>query len=78
MKKKIFYISIFLLFIILAGYNYRQYIPGIPSPFAKYHNTGNITVVADGERINVNGFELNYKSETGKIVESLILDNGEF
>ncbi len=78
MKKKIFYVIIFLLFIILVGYNYRQYIPEIPSRFAKYHNTGKITVVEDGERMNLNGLELNYKSETGEIIETLVLDNGEF
>ena len=70
MKKKILYVIVFLFFIILVGYNYRQYIPEIPSRFAKYHNTGKITVVSDGKEVDLNGVKLSYSIETGEGVNN--------
>ena len=78
MKKKLLYVVVFLIFIILVGYNYKQYIPEIPSRFAKYHNTGKISVVSDGKEVDLNGVKLSYSIETGECVETLILDDGDF
>lgn len=80
MKKKIIYIIIFFFFVIfvLFGLNYKQYIPEIPSRLALYHNTGNITVVTDGRKLDLSGIDLDYVYETGEVIETAVLNDGKF
>ena len=76
--KKILYPIIILLFVVFMGYNFKDYIPEIPSRFAKYHNIGKITATLDGKALDLSKTALNFKSEPIKVDEVLLTDNGEF
>ncbi len=67
-------IGLFLFF----GCGIKQYIPEIPSRLAKYHNTGNVTITVDGEKVNLNGVELLYKNDLGENIETVKLNDSGF
>ena len=79
MKKILIMLLVFILVVIAAvGSNLTQYIPELPSRFARYHNTGSISVIVDGKEVDLEGIPLTYIYETGDIIESINLVDSEF
>ncbi len=57
---------------------FKQYLPEIPSRLAKYHNTGEISVVMNGESIDIDKLELQFKSDSGETVETAKISDSKF
>ena len=63
MKKKVFVIVFVLLALVFLVFacDLKQYVPELPSRFARYHNTGSITVTQDGKVYDLNGTKLSFE-----------------
>lgn len=83
MRKKLLKGVILLVFaiVLLTGVFYScgfdEYIPEISSRLAKYHNTGEINVTIDGEKIPIDGTQIDFICD-GDFVETTTSEEGSF
>lgn len=57
---------------------FESYFDELPYRMAKYHNTGHISVVLDGEALDLTGEELHFINLPKKHLETVILEDGSF
>lgn len=78
MKKRVFIIVFIAICFVLFYVCFNEYISEIPSRLAKFHNTGTITIVVDGDEADLTNYDISYIDEMGKTVETSKIENNNF
>ncbi len=76
-KALIIVVSVIVVIVSIKVLNLNMYINEIPSRFAKYHNTINVSVTDNEKTLDIENTKVSYKSDNNVLIDTQEILNGE-